>query len=125
MNILFVRMLREYCFFCYCFMQNLTHSSDSSAVSLKCFYGPKEMVTPGQKDHFLSFCCGRCLRNHIKHLVRKSDVWGRYNFFHFTFCSLVMLHISSFETKIMSYLEFRHDTLISFLRLSVLSIRLI
>ncbi|XP_078315804.1 uncharacterized protein LOC144620060 [Crassostrea virginica] len=34
---------------------------------------PKEMIAPGPQDHFLSFCCGRCLRNYIKHLVRVSD----------------------------------------------------
>ena len=88
MNILFGRILREYCFLLlfYAKFDSLFWFIISQALWNAFFsllHGPKEMVAPGPHDHFLSFCCGRCLRNHIKHLVRKSDVGQQVQFFPF------------------------------------------
>ena len=131
MNILFIRVLEDYCSFVIVLCKIwLTVPIQHQLGSLECFFHvcsslPKEMITPGPQDHFLRFCCGLCLRNQIKYLVRKSDVGSRYNFFQFTFRSLVLWHISGFETKIMSFCNFSMMLKSPFFRLSILILRLI
>ena len=88
-------------------------------------HGPKEMVAPGPHDHFLSFCCRRCVQNHIKHLVRKSDVRSRYNFVHFTFRPLWCGTFPALKPKLCPFLNFSMMHKSPFLRLSILIIRLI
>ena len=87
---------------------------------------PKEMMALGPLDHFLSFCCGRCLRNrHIKHLVRKSDVGSRYNFFSILpFVPLLCGTFQALKPKLCPFLNF--GTMLKspfFFSLSILIVR--
>ena len=108
MNMLFVRILREYCSFvivlCKIWLTVPIHHHSGSVV---CFFSllplSKEMFAPGQHYHFLSFCCGRCLRIYIKHLVRKSDVGSSYCTIFSTSPFVPLLcgtSRTSFETKV-------------------------